>query len=130
MLRSAHPLVCASRSTRPPHPSRRLRKRRKPPQDEAGVRYILEATAMLMRSLLVAMTAALLATPASAQFYKDKTLTLLVNYAAGGNADTEARVYQRHLAKHIPGRPNVIIRNVAGACGATPMNHLGLGIGL
>src|SRR4051812_7794711 len=90
---------------------------------------------MLMRSFLV-MTAAVLATaplaatPASAQFYKDKTLTLLVNYAAGGNADTEARVYQRHLAKHIPGRPNVIIRNVAGAGGATAMNHLGLGIGL
>src|SRR4029077_657403 len=81
-------------------------------------------------SLLVAMTAALLATPASAQFYKDKTLTLLVNYAAGGNADTEARVYQRHLAKHLPGRPTVIIRNVAGAGGATAMNHLGLGIGL
>src|SRR3954451_767547 len=72
----------------------------------------------------------LLASPASAQFYKDKTLTLLVNYAAGGNADTEARVYQRHLAKHIPGRPSVIIRNVAGAGGATAMNHLGLGIGL
>ncbi len=35
----------------------------------------------------------LAASPASAQFYKDKTLTLLVNYAAGGNADTEARVY-------------------------------------
>ena len=85
---------------------------------------------MLMRSLLVATVAALAATPAAAQFYKDKTLTLLVNYAAGGNADTEARVYQRHLAKHIPGRPNVIIRNVAGAGGATAMNHLGLGIGL
>ena len=85
---------------------------------------------MLQRFLIVVTIAVLAATPASAQFYKDKTLTLLVNYAAGGNADTEARVYQRHLAKHIPGRPNVIIRNVAGAGGATAMNHLGLGIGL
>ena len=85
---------------------------------------------MLMRSLLIT-TAVLLATsPASAQFYKDKTLTLLVNYAAGGNADTEARVVQRHLAKHVPGRPNIIILNVAGSGGATAMNHLGLGIGL
>src|SRR5258708_20971921 len=85
---------------------------------------------MLMRSLLAATTALLLASPASAQFYKDKTLTLLINYAVGGNADTEARVYQRHLAKYIPGRPNVIIRNVAGAGGATAMNHLGLGVAL
>jgi len=79
---------------------------------------------MLQRFLIVVTIAVLAATPASAQFYKDKTLTLLVNYAAGGNADTEARVYQRHLAKHIPGRPNVIIRNVAGAGGATTSGAL------
>ena len=83
---------------------------------------------MLTRvSLGVAMMLA--ASPASAQFYKDKTLTLLVNYAAGGNADTEARVFQRHLAKYIAGPPTVIIRNVAGAGGANAMNQLGLGIG-
>ena len=67
--------------------------------------------------------------PASAQFYKDKTLTLLVNYAAGGNADTEARVLQKHLsASFIPGNPTVIIRNLPGAGGANAMNQLGLGI--
>jgi tripartite-type tricarboxylate transporter receptor subunit TctC len=81
------------------------------------------------RRLALAVAFALVAAPASAQFYKEKTLTLLVNYAAGGNADTEARVYQRHLSKYIPGRPVVIIRNVAGAGGATAMNQLGLGIG-
>jgi tripartite-type tricarboxylate transporter receptor subunit TctC len=84
---------------------------------------------MLKRSLLAAAACILAVSPASAQFYKDKTLTLLVNYAAGGNADTEARVYQRHLAKHIAGRPIIIIRNVAGAGGATAMNQLGLNIG-
>src|SRR5215470_3602477 len=84
---------------------------------------------MLKQSLLVATAALLVASPASAQFYKDKTLTLLVNYAAGGNADTEARVFQRHLSKHIEGRPTVIIRNVAGAGGASAMNQLGLNIG-
>jgi hypothetical protein len=84
---------------------------------------------MLMRLVLAAAAIIAAASPASAQFYKDKTLTLLINYAAGGNADTEARVYQRHLARHIPGRPTVIIRNVAGAGGATAMNQLGLNIG-
>jgi len=84
---------------------------------------------MLKRSLLVAAAALLVASPASAQFYKDKTLTVLVNYAAGGNADTEARVWARHLPKYIEGRPVVIIRNVAGAGGATAMNQLGLNIG-
>jgi putative tricarboxylic transport membrane protein len=84
---------------------------------------------MFLRCFSAATAVVLLATPASAQFYKDKTLTLLVNYAVGGNADTEARVYQRYLSKYIPGRPTVIVRNVAGAGGATAMNQLGLNIG-
>src|SRR5262249_61081469 len=84
---------------------------------------------MLKRLLIIASTFLVAASPASAQFYKDKTLTLLVNYAVGGNADTEARVYQRYLSKYIPGRPTVIIRNVAGARGATPMNQPRLNIG-
>ena len=81
-----------------------------------------------MRSLLLATAVVLVVSPASAQFYKDKTLTLLVNYAAGGNADTEARVWQKHLGRHIAGNPNVIIRNLPGAGGANAMNQLGLGI--
>jgi hypothetical protein len=83
----------------------------------------------MLRRFLLAAVAVLVASPASAQFYKDKTLTLLVNYAAGGNADTEARVVQRHLAKYIAGPPTVIIRNVAGAGGANAMNQLGLNVG-
>ena len=67
--------------------------------------------------------------PALAQFYKDKTLTLLVNYGVGGNADTEARVYQQYLAKYIPGHPTIIIRNLPGAGGVSAMNQLGLNIG-
>jgi tripartite-type tricarboxylate transporter receptor subunit TctC len=67
-------------------------------------------------------------TPASAQFYKDKTLTLLINYAVGGNADTEARVYQRYLPRYIPGAPNVIIQNAPGAGGINAINMLGLGL--
>src|SRR5246127_958857 len=87
---------------------------------------------MLMRVMLAATLVvpalALPAAPASAQFYKGKTLTLLVNYGVGGNADTEARVYQHYLPKYIPGNPTVIIRNVPGAGGATAMNQLGLNI--
>src|SRR5215510_2660783 len=83
----------------------------------------------MLTRLSLAAAIVLAASPASAQFYKDKTLTLLVNYAAGGNADTEARVVQRHLAKYIPGQPTVIIRNVAGAGGANAMNQLGLNVG-
>jgi tripartite-type tricarboxylate transporter receptor subunit TctC len=80
-------------------------------------------------TLLFAVAATLAGTPAWAQFYKDKTLTLLINYGVGGNADTEARVYQRYLPKYIPGNPNVIIQNASGAGGYNAMNMLGLNIG-
>ncbi len=79
--------------------------------------------------LLLAVLVAFPAAPALAQFYNDKTLTLLVNYGVGGNADTEARVYQQHLSKYIPGHPAIIIRNMPGAGGVTAMNQLGLNIG-
>ena len=77
----------------------------------------------------LAATLLLATAPASAQFYKNKILTLMVNYGVGGNADTEARLYQHYLPKYIPGNPTVIIRNVPGAGGATAMNQLGLNIG-
>ena len=67
--------------------------------------------------------------PAQAQFYKDKTLNLLVNYAAGGNADLEARVFQQYLRKYIPGGPNIVVQNAPGAGGINAMNMLGLNIG-
>jgi hypothetical protein len=83
----------------------------------------------IVTRLLLAAALAFPAAPALAQFYKDKTLTLLVNYGVGGNADTEARVYQQHLAKYIPGHPAIIIRNMPGAGGVNAMNQLGLNIG-
>jgi len=82
---------------------------------------------MLTRALLAAALV-LPAAPAGAQFYKGKTLTLLVNYGVGGNADTEARIYQHYLPKYIAGNPTVIIRNAPGAGGAAAINQLGLNI--
>jgi putative tricarboxylic transport membrane protein len=82
----------------------------------------LFAVALVLPSLLLP------ALPAAAQFYKNKTLTLLVNYGVGGNADTEARIYQHYLPKYLAGNPTVITRNVPGAGGAAAMNQLGLNI--
>jgi len=88
---------------------------------------------VMTRSAAIAAALAALATlwsaaPASAQFYKGKTLTLIVNYGVGGNIDTEARILARHLPKHIPGVPTIIIQNTPGAGGLLAMNLLGLNI--
>jgi tripartite-type tricarboxylate transporter receptor subunit TctC len=52
-----------------------------------------------------------------ASFYKGKTITIVVGYAPGGGADLWARFIARHLGKHVPGEPNVIVQNMPGAGG-------------
>lgn len=64
------------------------------------------------------------------ELFKDKTITIIVNYGAGGNVDTEARIFQRHLNKHLPGKPTIIVQNIIGAAGMNAINQLGLGIGI
>src|SRR5215216_2078800 len=50
-----------------------------------------------------------------ASFYRGKTVTILVGHSAGGGFDTYARVISRHLGKHIPGNPNILVNNMPGA---------------
>src|SRR4026207_1279199 len=52
---------------------------------------------------------------AVASFYHGKTVTILVGHSAGGGFDTYARVISRHLGKHIPGNPNILVNNMPGA---------------
>jgi tripartite-type tricarboxylate transporter receptor subunit TctC len=58
-------------------------------------------------------------------FYAGKQITILVNYDAGGPTDLEARVFSRHIAKHIPGNPRVIVQNMGGAGGIVGTKFLG-----
>lgn len=65
--------------------------------------------------------------PASAQFYEHKTLSFLVNYAAGGTTDVEGRIFARHLGKHLKGNPTIVVLNKPGAGGLVGVNYLGSG---
>jgi hypothetical protein len=73
------------------------------------------------------LAAGLASAPAHAQFYKDKTITMLINYGAGGNTDTEGRVFQRHLSRHLAGSPNIVPQNRPGAGGLVGVNYMGSG---
>jgi hypothetical protein len=55
--------------------------------------------------------------PAAAQpdFYAGKQITYLVGAGVGGGYDRQARTTARHLARHIPGNPNIVVQNVPGA---------------
>jgi tripartite-type tricarboxylate transporter receptor subunit TctC len=83
---------------------------------------------MTMRYVVAAALAglaALGAPAADAQFYKGKTVTMMINYPAGGPTDIEGRIIARHLDRHIPGKPTVIIKNVGGGAGNLGANQLG-----
>src|SRR5258708_21917823 len=60
----------------------------------------------------------------AADFYRGKTLTMIVGFAPGGGVDTQARTIARHLVRFIPGQPGVIVQNMEGAAGAVATNFL------
>src|SRR5262249_10557285 len=69
--------------------------------------------------LLPLALAAPLASPAPAQlvadFYRGKTITLLIGYTSGGGYDLYARVLARHMGRHILGNPTIVPQNMPGA---------------
>ena len=60
---------------------------------------------------------------AIADFYSKKNLTIVVGFSPGGGADLFGRFFARHLGKHIPGNPSVIVQNMPGAGGIKALNH-------
>src|ERR1700748_3144918 len=62
---------------------------------------------------------------ALAQFYKGKTVTMIINYPAGGPSDIEGRIVAQHLPDHVPGKPTIVVKNVGGAGGIIGTNALG-----
>jgi tripartite-type tricarboxylate transporter receptor subunit TctC len=80
-------------------------------------------------ALVAALVAALLVAPAAsaqtvADFYKGKTVSLVVSTSTGGGYDTMARFVARHIGRHVPGKPTVVVRNMPGAGGITAVNWL------
>jgi tripartite-type tricarboxylate transporter receptor subunit TctC len=75
--------------------------------------------------LTVALAALALSASAWAQgsFYEGKTVTLVIG-ASGGSLEIAARIVARHLGKHLPGNPTVIVQNMTGAAHLVATNHV------
>jgi tripartite-type tricarboxylate transporter receptor subunit TctC len=61
---------------------------------------------------------------AVADFYKGRTVTLIVGYGPGGGYDLFARLMARHLGRHIPGNPTVVVQSMPGAGSLRATNYL------
>ena len=57
-------------------------------------------------------------------FYKGKTIRIVVGFSAGGGFDTYARALARHMSKHIPGQPALVVENMTGAGSLIAANHV------
>lgn len=61
---------------------------------------------------------------AVADFYKGKTIRIIVGFAPGGGYDTSARLLAKHMGKNIPGNPNIIVENMPGAGSMVSANNV------
>jgi tripartite-type tricarboxylate transporter receptor subunit TctC len=92
----------------------------------------MPVSAMARRALLAAAAATAITVPASpapaqdavANFYRGKTITIGVGFTAGGGYDLHARTLARHMGRHIPGNPGIVVKNVPGAAGLILANQM------
>jgi len=83
--------------------------------------------AVIASAMSAALAATVMAAAASAQpkqFYDGRTVTLVVGYSPAGGYDNYARMVARHIGRHIPGGPNVIVQNMPGAATLTAVRYL------
>jgi tripartite-type tricarboxylate transporter receptor subunit TctC len=81
----------------------------------------------IKRSVFVAATLCA-TTPAVAQsvaaFYAGKQINFIVGASPGGGYDTQARLVARHLGKHIPGNPTIVVQNMPAAGSLAATNYI------
>src|SRR5437016_5847315 len=68
-----------------------------------------------------------LAAQDAATFYKGKTVRVVVGFSPGGGYDIYARALARHLGRHIPGNPAVVVQNMPGAASLKSVQYLSAG---
>jgi tripartite-type tricarboxylate transporter receptor subunit TctC len=76
-------------------------------------------------TLYLALAASFAAGPAlAADYYAGKTIELLVGAPPGGGYDIYARAVSRHLGRHIPGEPTIVVKNMPGAGSAKAAQYI------
>ena len=82
-----------------------------------------------MLKMAFGLAALVLAAPVAsadpvADFYRGRQVSLIVGYGTGGGYDVYGRLVARHLGRHIPGEPTVVVQNMPGAGSLRAVNHL------
>ena len=84
-------------------------------------------SAFIAAGMAAAAAASLAALPAAADevadFYQGKQVNVVVGYSPGGGYDTYTRLLAKHMGKHVPGNPSMIVTNMPGAGSLKAANH-------
>jgi len=76
----------------------------------------------VLAAALIAFAVTAPAAHAADDFFKGKTLKIVVPYGPGGTYDQYAFTFTKHMGKHIPGKPAIILQHMPGAGGSKAMN--------
>ena len=57
-------------------------------------------------------------------YYKGKSVDIIVGYETGGGYDVYARLLARHMGRHLPGQPGVVVKNMPGAVSRAAGNYI------
>ncbi|MGE3247934.1 MAG: Bug family tripartite tricarboxylate transporter substrate binding protein [Beijerinckiaceae bacterium] len=83
-----------------------------------------EAMRRVRATLFLAAIPVFSGTAQAQDFYAGKRMLFIVGYAAGSGYDINARFIARHIAGHIPGKPQIIVQNMPGAGTLNAANHV------
>jgi tripartite-type tricarboxylate transporter receptor subunit TctC len=76
---------------------------------------LCSCAALAVAGGLLAMSTQLAYAQSVEEFYRGKTVNLIIGYSVGGGYDLYGRLISRHIGKHIPGRPAIVPQNMTGA---------------
>ncbi len=89
---------------------------------------MISMTSSIPRCVAALLVGLALASPARADpvadFYRGRTITLVVGYGPSGGYDLFGRMMARHLGRHIPGNPSIVVQNMPGAGSLRATNWL------
>jgi tripartite-type tricarboxylate transporter receptor subunit TctC len=86
-------------------------------------RVVRHLCAIAIVWLLAAVGASVAADPV-ADFYNRTTVRMVISADPGGSYDSDSRLVGRHLGKHLPGNPKIIMENMIGASGRVAANYM------
>jgi tripartite-type tricarboxylate transporter receptor subunit TctC len=90
----------------------------------ARIAAAASVAAILIGALFAPTPAVSGAAPTPAEFYRGRTINLIIGYAPGGGYDLYGRVLAQHMSRHIPGNPRIIPQNMPGAGSLKAANYV------